>query len=92
MKLLDLNHYFPINIEPIKSNWDTYMNVPTNTKWEEVKSIIDIVNNDVLPVTLRTFYLNMLPYFVINSIHQHETDQMINKTIWMKKSNNTPKP
>ena len=63
----ELKDYYPINRDAVKARWDEIMNIP-NDQWEtnNVERTIMIVNNKILPATLRTVKLNMLPVLVIS--------------------------
>ena len=67
MKLLNPDDYTPINSERIKEIRDEMCNVPNNG-WKQIKWDIDTINNKELPLTLRTYMFNHLPYCVVNII------------------------
>ncbi len=63
-KLIEVKDFIPIDINTTKKEFDKIMNVP-NTQWANIISDINVVNNTNLPLTLRTFKLNTLPYIII---------------------------
>ena len=71
--MLNVDDYIMINISEIKKKRDEIYNVP-NSKWEDIQRDIDVINNNALPLTLRTYLLNHLPYCVIKWIQDKNKD------------------
>jgi hypothetical protein len=67
--MLELQNFYPINLEVVKKRWHEIMNIPNNA-WEEfdVERNINLINNTNAPHTLRTVQLNLLPALVIEII------------------------
>lgn len=62
--LLKPEDFTPIDIDEIKRDWEKINNVP-NSRWKRIEEDLNIINNDKLPYTLRTFVLNNLSYCVV---------------------------
>ena len=62
--LLKPEDFMPIDISEIKKDWEKINNVP-NSKWVKIEEDLNIIKNDKLPYTLRSFVLNNLPYCVV---------------------------
>lgn len=62
--LLKPEDFTPINIDEIRKDWERINNIP-NSQWEKIQRDLEVINDDELPYTLRTFKLNNLPYCVV---------------------------
>lgn len=66
VELLKPEKFTSIDIEKVKEEWNKIMDIPNN-RWDDlgIPDSLELINNEKLPYTLRTVFLNMLPYLVI---------------------------
>lgn len=62
--LLEPENFILIDIDEIKKDWEKIFGIP-NSRWSRIEEDLNIIKNDKLPYTLRTFVLNNLPYCVV---------------------------
>jgi len=66
--------YLPIDVEKCRDYWDEKMNgFQMSSKeckdWKECEKNLHIINDDVLPITLRTYKLTVkIPFIIANFI------------------------
>lgn len=66
--MLVVADFYPIDTNEVENKWKRVFNIP-NTDWPDFEKKIAIVNNIHLPLTLRTYTLNNLPYSIIEIIN-----------------------
>lgn len=70
----NLKKYLPIDIEKCRNYWDDKMNgfMMSSLKskdWKACEDILNIINDDSIPVTSRTYILTVkLPFIIANFI------------------------
>lgn len=73
-KFPELRKLLPIDIEKCQEYWDEKMGTfltksDENDDWKECKEYLEIINDDSLPVTARTYMLIIkIPYLIGNFI------------------------
>ena len=69
--MIELEKYYPIDRNKVRSKWDEIMNIPNN-QWDinNIDNEIEVINDDKYPYTLRTAKLNMLPYLIIEILNK----------------------
>ena len=69
--LLEVKHYYPIDIPTVKERWHQAMDV-VNIQWyvQNVETLLEHVNNTAHSDVMRKFYLNLVPSSVIIIINQ----------------------
>ena len=75
--MLDINDFVPIDLEYVFSKRNEIYNIP-NSGWSDIERDINTINDKLLPVTLRTYLLNHLPYCVIeilSELNSHRVDK-----------------
>lgn len=65
--MLELENYVPIDIEKVSKEYLRIYNVPGNRIPNIIREL-ETINNEQLPVTLRTFLLNHIPICIFKLI------------------------
>lgn len=64
--LLKPEDFTPINIKEVEKEWKRTNNVPTGSDWSEIERSLNMINEEFLPYTLKTYVLNNLSYCVVH--------------------------
>ncbi len=67
--MLNPDEYIPIDVSKVEKLWKKSFNVPNST-WEKTEPDIHSINNKELPLTLRVFLFNNLPYSIVEIIKE----------------------
>lgn len=69
-----LRNYLPIDVEKCKQYWDVKMNgfqmsSKESDDWKNCEKNLHVINDDTLPLTLRTYILTVkIPFIIANFI------------------------